>query len=96
MSFLPIRYSADRHLNELKQTLRQDLCHFEGNAQAIRMAHHLLKLNLTYAQIGCVLKYTRPAYWQGATPKEFSYLMKNQVITGLKLNLLRKYKRNLQ
>ena len=74
--FLPIRYSADRHLSELKQTLRQDLCHFEGNAQAIRMAHHLLKLNLTYAQIGCVLKYTRPAYWQGATPKEFSYLMK--------------------
>ncbi|EST59730.1 dGTPase [Proteus cibi] len=74
--FIPMQYSAKVQLNELRQTLRQDLCQFEGNAQAIRMAHHLLKLNLTYAQIGCVLKYTRPAYWQGEIPKEYSYLMK--------------------
>ncbi|QWA14043.1 dGTPase [Sodalis ligni] len=62
--------------NELRSRIRLDLCHFEGNAQAIRMVHSLLKLNLTYAQVGCVLKYTRPAYWQGAAPAEFSYLMK--------------------
>ncbi|RLR17532.1 dGTPase [Sodalis-like symbiont of Bactericera trigonica] len=55
--------------------MRLDLCYFEGNAQAIRMAHSLLKLNLTYAQVGCILKYTRPAYWQGPGPAAFSYLM---------------------
>lgn len=74
--FPPLQYSAKAGLNPLRKTLRQDLCHFEGNAQAIRMAHHLLKLNLTYAQIGCVLKYTRPAYWQGELLEEYDYLMK--------------------
>lgn len=74
--FAPMQYGVDEEINKLKQILRQDLCHFEGNAQAIRMAHHILKLNLTYAQIGCVLKYTRPAYWQGDIPNEYHYLMK--------------------
>ncbi|MCG4327948.1 dGTPase, partial [Escherichia coli] len=54
----------------------QDLSHFEGNAQAIRMVYSLLKLNLTYAQVGCILKYTRPAYWASDIPASHSYLMK--------------------
>ncbi len=62
--------------NALRARIRLDLCHFEGNAQAIRLVHSLLKLNLTYAQVGCILKYTRPAYWQGPVLSEFSYLMK--------------------
>jgi dGTPase len=62
--------------NALRSRIRLDLCHFEGNAQAIRLVHSLLKLNLTYAQVGCILKYTRPAYWQGPVPDPFSYLMK--------------------
>ncbi|TKI08813.1 dGTPase [Martelella alba] len=62
--------------NVLRARIRADLCHFEGNAQAIRLVHSLLKLNLTYAQVGCIMKYTRPAYWQGPVPAEFSYLMK--------------------
>ncbi len=62
--------------NALRSRIRLDLCHFEGNAQAIRMVHSLLKLNLTYAQVGCILKYTRPAYWRGEVPAQFSYLMK--------------------
>lgn len=63
-------------LNQLKRQVRQDLCHFEGNAQAIRLTHSLLKLNLTYSQITAILKYTRPAYWIGKAPEDFDYLMK--------------------
>ena len=49
------------------------------------MAHHLLKLNLTFAQIGSVLKYTRPAWQLEPVPEEFDYLTKNRAITGLKI-----------
>ncbi|RKS87031.1 dGTPase [Orbus hercynius] len=63
-------------LNELRKKVRQDLCHFEGNAQAIRLVHTILKLNLTYSQIACILKYTKPAYWTQALPAQFDYLMK--------------------
>ncbi len=72
---LRLRAGEDQD-NLLRSRIRMDLCHFEGNAQAIRMVHSLLKLNLTYAQVGCILKYTRPAYWQGAIPPTFDYLMK--------------------
>lgn len=70
---------ADSHnssLNELREKIVADLSHFEGNAQAIRQIHSLLNLNLTYAQIASVIKYTRPAYFVGKRPEEFSYLMK--------------------
>lgn len=59
-----------------RRQLRRDLCLFEGNAQGLRMAHQLLKLNLTYAQIGSILKYTRGAYDLAPVPAEFNYLMK--------------------
>lgn len=36
-----------------------DICSFEGNAQAIRIVTTLANLNLTYAQIAAILKYTR-------------------------------------
>ncbi len=60
----------------LQQTIRQDLSHFEGNAQAIRLVHTILQLNLSYAQVACILKYTAPAWWQGEKPANFSVLMK--------------------
>ncbi|MBA0161494.1 dGTPase [Pectobacterium versatile] len=63
-------------LDELRGQIRQDLSHFEGNAQAIRLVHTLLKLNLTYGQVACILKYTRPAYWHGELPADYHYLMK--------------------
>lgn len=66
----------DADLDALRRKLRIDLSNFEGNAQAIRLIHTLLKLNLTYAQTACVLKYTGPAYWQGDKPAGFDYLMK--------------------
>lgn len=62
--------------NQLNAEIRQDLCHFEGNAQAIRIVHTLLQLNLTYAQVACILKYTAPAWWQGEKPAAFTTLMK--------------------
>ncbi|MCQ8226616.1 dGTPase [Pantoea trifolii] len=62
--------------DQLNAMIRQDLCHFEGNAQAIRLVHTLLQLNLSYAQVACILKYTAPAWWQGDKPAEFSVLMK--------------------
>jgi dGTPase len=42
--------------------LIKDLCDFEGNAQGIRLLHHIQTLNLTYTQLACLLKYTRPAF----------------------------------
>ncbi|WP_300002096.1 dGTPase [uncultured Cedecea sp.] len=67
---------GEAELNELRCKVRQDLCHFEGNAQGIRMVHSLLRLNLTWAQVGCILKYTRPAWFSDPIPANRSYLMK--------------------
>ncbi|UYW72559.1 dGTPase [Pseudocitrobacter faecalis] len=67
---------GDEMLNDLRRKVRQDLCHFEGNAQGIRMVHTLMRMNLTWAQVGCILKYTRPAWWASDVPASHSYLMK--------------------
>lgn len=48
-----------------QEELIKELQNFEGNAQAIRLIHSLMTLNLTYTQIAAVLKYTR----QGTQPK---------------------------
>lgn len=63
-------------LDLLRKKVRYDLCHFDGNAQAIRLVFTLLKLNLTFTQTACILKYTRPAYWSEALPESCDYLMK--------------------
>lgn len=44
------------------QNVIQDIVNFEGNAQGIRILHSLHSLNLTYTQLACLIKYTRPAY----------------------------------
>lgn len=67
---------GETDLNNLRAKVRQDLCHFEGNAQGIRLVNSLLHMNLTWAQVGCILKYTRPAWYQGDVPQSHSYLMK--------------------
>ncbi|RTE85792.1 MULTISPECIES: dGTPase [Gammaproteobacteria] len=59
------------------QLFKIELANFEGNAQAIRLIANLQRLNLTYAQAACVLKYTRAA--SEAKPKDgdpFDYLKK--------------------
>lgn len=67
---------GEESLNTLRRKVRQDLCHFEGNAQGIRIVHTLMRMNLTWAQVGCILKYTRPAWWVDELPKTHDYLMK--------------------
>ncbi len=44
-----------------RDMLLRDICHFEGNAQAIRLLQNLLGLNLTWSQAAIVMKYTRAA-----------------------------------
>ena len=46
-------------LSEPEQAIFKDLMHFEGNAQAIRLVHSLMDLNLTNSLVASLLKYTR-------------------------------------
>ncbi|MFZ4833430.1 dGTPase [Rouxiella sp. Mn2063] len=75
VTFLRMQHGQDS-LNELRQKIRYDLSNFDGNAQAMRLVFTLLKLNLTFSQTACILKYTRPAYWSQPLPDAFNYLMK--------------------
>jgi dGTPase len=72
--------------------LKRDICHFEGNAQAIRLVYSLLALNLTYSQVSGIMKYTR----RGDVPKPDNdylqkkvgfYLSEAPYITKLRENL---------
>ncbi|BDH47050.1 deoxyguanosinetriphosphate triphosphohydrolase [Salmonella enterica subsp. enterica serovar Choleraesuis] len=67
---------GEERANALRRKMRQDLCHFEGNAQGVRLVHSLLRMNLTWSQVGCILKYTRPAWFEGSAPESHRYLMK--------------------
>ncbi|MFC6379186.1 dGTPase [Tatumella terrea] len=73
---LPAGDGLSPDTERLQQDIHQDLAHFEGNAQAIRLVHTLLQLNLSYSQVACILKYTAPAWWHGEKPDAFSVLMK--------------------
>lgn len=62
---------------ELKKLLVNDICNFDGNAQAIRVVTKLQRLNLSYSQIASILKYTRGAYEKKPEKNEpYSYLKK--------------------
>ncbi|GGK00331.1 putative deoxyguanosinetriphosphate triphosphohydrolase [Pseudomonas matsuisoli] len=50
------------HDAALRHRMLADLKQFEGNAQTIRLVVSLLRLNLTYTQTACLLKYVRAAY----------------------------------
>jgi dGTPase len=60
----------------LRQRMLVDLKHFEGNAQTIRLVVSLLRLNLTYTQTACLLKYVRPAYQPAPPDSGPAYLSK--------------------
>lgn len=69
--------SSTDETKKLKVMLAQDLCHYDGNAQAIRVITKLQRLNLSYTQILSVLKYTRGAYEAKPIKGEpFDYVMK--------------------
>ncbi len=59
----------------LKHKIITDLKSFEGNAQAIRLIYSLQRMNLTFVQSACILKYTRPAWVEKEKSKQ-SYLTK--------------------
>ncbi|MDG2898503.1 dGTPase, partial [Vibrio parahaemolyticus] len=67
---------------DLPKPIQRDLTNFEGNAQAIRLVHTLLELNLTYSQVSGVFKYTRrgdqPSPKTQSNPElhDYDYLMK--------------------
>jgi dGTPase len=62
---------------QLKQLLAQDICNYDGNAQALRVIIKLQRMNLSYTQIMSVLKYTRGAYEKKTCANdELSYLKK--------------------
>lgn len=62
---------------QLKEELLRELATFEGNAQALRIIFNLQRLNLTYLQTACVLKYTRCATQpRPANSQPLSYLQK--------------------
>ncbi|WP_234911907.1 dGTP triphosphohydrolase, partial [Vibrio anguillarum] len=66
----------------LPKPIQQDIVNFEGNAQAIRLVHTILGLNLTYSQVSGVFKYTRrgdqpsPKTQNNPLLKDYDYLMK--------------------
>jgi len=62
--------------SDLRAQLTQDLCSYDGNAQAIRLVHKLQRLNLSYTQVASILKYTRGAFENKPTDKQLSYLKK--------------------
>ncbi|UYM15330.1 dGTPase [Endozoicomonas euniceicola] len=59
-------------------TLLPDLCVFEGNAQGLRIIHHLQNLNLTYSQMAALIKYTRPPYEPAPTRGEPCFYRKKK------------------
>lgn len=50
-----------QHSHSERDGLLRELAQFEGNAQGIRLVTSLQRLNLTFAQTACILKYTRVA-----------------------------------
>lgn len=69
--------STSPDAQSIKNIVAEDICNYDGNAQAIRVISKLQRLNLSYTQTLAVLKYTRGAY-ETKPPKEnpLSYLKK--------------------
>lgn len=78
-SLIPQDFNDKLKFN-LPNPIYQDLTNFEGNAQAIRLVHTLLGLNLTYSQVSGIFKYTRRGDQNkpktGEDLGKFDYLMK--------------------
>lgn len=64
--------------SELKEKLVNDICNYDGNAQAIRIVTKLQRLNLSYTQIASILKYTRGAYENKPSKDEELYYIKKK------------------
>ncbi len=79
LQHLPVfNYEKNTRGFSLATKLTYELANFEGNAQAIRIVAHLQKLNLTYAQIACILKYTRVGTEQKPAKRDPFYYLKKK------------------
>jgi len=62
----------------LKNMIRNDICNYDGNAQAIRVISKLQRLNLSYTQTLAVLKYTRGAFEEKPSKEDSLYYLKKK------------------
>ena len=62
----------------LKNMIRNDICNYDGNAQAIRVISKLQRLNLSYTQTLAVLKYTRGAFEKRPSKDDSLYYLKKK------------------
>ncbi len=56
---------GEEGLNDLRRKVRQDLITLRATLRGSGLLHSLMRMNLTWAQVGCILKSTRPAWWMG-------------------------------
>lgn len=74
LNAIPTQRAEDE---ELKVRIGNDICSYDGNAQAIRVITKLQRLNLSYTQTLAVLKYTRGAFEQKPAENDpLNYLRK--------------------
>ncbi len=62
----------------LKNMICNDICNYDGNAQAIRVISKLQRLNLSYTQTLAVLKYTRGAFEEKPSKDDSLYYLKKK------------------
>ncbi|MBZ6067320.1 dGTPase [Aeromonas schubertii] len=62
---------------------REDLCHFDGNAQSLRLVHSLHELDLTQGQLAALCKYPGEGKGEGWQAKCGVYLSERPLIAGL-------------
>ncbi len=85
-----------KETQELKECLQQDICNYDGNAQAIRVITKLQRLNLSYTQILSVLKYTRGAFESKSKDETLDYLKKKPGFYYSEKVLIEKIQEKLQ
>lgn len=96
MNILDELVKVDEKNIEFKKFLSNDLCNFDGNAQAIRVVTKLQRLNLSFSQIASILKYTRGAYEEKPSKGEsFSYLKKKPGFYYSEKEIVNKIKESL-
>lgn len=76
-TLLNMKKGIEKASTEQVEAVIHELCHFDGNAQTIRLVQSLHRFNLTYCQTAAVLKYTRPAtQTKQQIPENKNYLAK--------------------
>lgn len=70
------------------QPFRRDLCHFDGNAQSLRLVHSLHELDLTLGQLAAMCKYPGPGLeGEGWQAKSAVYLSERPLQAELSARL---------